>query len=329
MTLCNPLCQSRKSKFSAANTMRAVLAGLSGAALLLAVGCSDEKKPSKEEAGGAQVESGPAIAAISPESAKAAGIETSIVGPATIRKVLTLYGSIKPNGEREQAIHARYPGIVKSVEKRPGDAVRRGETLLTVESSESLRVYSIVAPLDGTIIERSVNPGATVGVDTVLMQIADLTTVWVEVAVFANDLSEVSSSLPLTLTGSEGEVLAETDVAYVAPVGHAESQSVIARAVLDNARRNWVPGQFVTANVVVDETQVLKTVVPAAIQNLGGKAVVFVKTDGGFQAREVETGKRSADAVEILRGLEAGDVYVSANSYLIKADLLKGEGEEE
>ncbi|MEG3806658.1 hypothetical protein DBT53_002630, partial [Aerococcus mictus] len=48
--------------------------------------------------------------------------ETSAVGPANVRKVLTLYGSIKPNGEREQAIRARYPGTVKSVEKRPGDA---------------------------------------------------------------------------------------------------------------------------------------------------------------------------------------------------------------
>lgn len=328
MTHRNSFSQTVELKSHAKNAMRLAALGLSGAALLFVAACSDEK--TSEEAGGApQVETGPAIAAISPQSAKAADIKTSTVGPANIRKVLTLYGSIKPNGEREQAIRARYPGTVRSVEKRPGDAVKRGETLLTIESSESLRVYTISAALDGTVLERAVNPGATVSVDTVLMQIADLTTVWIEVAVFASDLGEVKPGMPMVLTDINGEGLAETAVAYVAPVGHADSQSVVARAVLNNTDRQWIPGQFVTADIVVDETRASKSVVPAAIQNLDGKTVVFLENEGGFQAREVEIGKRSADAVEILKGLEVGDTYVSTNSYLIKADLLKGEGEEE
>lgn len=328
MTHCNSFNPVAELKFRARNVMRFAALGLSGVALLLIAACSDEKTAG-ETGDAPQVETGPAVAAISPEAARAADIRTSRVGPATIRRTLTLYGSIKPNGEREQTIRARYPGTVKSVEKRPGDTVKRGETLLTIESSESLRVYAISAAQDGTVLERSVNPGATVGVETVLMQIADLTTVWVEVAVFANDIGEVRPGMPMVLADAHGDVLVETQVAYVAPVGHADSQSVVARAVLNNKERQWIPGQFVTADIIVDESRALKSVIPAAIQNLEGRSVVFLESEGGFLAREVETGKRSADAVEILKGLEVGDAYVSTNSYLIKADLLKGEGEEE
>ena len=49
----------------------------------------------------------------------------------------------------------------------------------------------------------------------------------------------------------------------------------------------------------------------------------------GFEPRPVKVGRRSREAVEILEGLDAGMRYAAKNSYLIKADLLKGEAEED
>ena len=67
----------------------------------------------------------------------------------------------------------------------------------------------------------------------------------------------------------------------------------------------------------------------AALQELRGKTVVFVQNEQGFQARPVTIGRRAREAVEISEGLAAGERYAAKNSYLVKADVLKGEAEED
>jgi cobalt-zinc-cadmium efflux system membrane fusion protein len=267
--------------------------------------------------------------ALTAEAARAAGITIRDAGPAKIETTITLYGSIKPNAEREQELRARYPGIVRMVSKRPGDAVSAGETLLNVESNESLQTYAIRSPISGRVLERAANIGASVGSDTVLMRVADLNSVWAEFAVFARDLARVRPGLAVHVRGSDSTASVNTTLTYVAPSGNAESQSVVARAVLDNTRGSWVAGQFASADVVVSAKDAEVAISPAAIQTINGKETVFVETDGGFVPREVKTGKRSADAVEILAGVSAGERYAAENSYLIKADLSKGEAEED
>jgi cobalt-zinc-cadmium efflux system membrane fusion protein len=255
---------------------------------------------------------GPEAAAITPEAAQKAGIELDAAGPAQIRETLTLYGSIKPNAEREQDIRARYPGVVRSVSVRAGDRVAQGKELLTVESNESLQVYPIRAPLSGQVLERRTNSGDAVDTTTVLLKVADLSTVWAEFAIFARDLSHVRPGMRVLF-----------------PAGHADSQSVVARAIVDNRSGRWVPGQFITGDVVIADVKVSVAVKPTALQELQGKTMVFVQNGQSFTPRLVQVGKRSREAVEIAQGLTAGERYAATNSYLIKADLLKSEAEED
>lgn len=302
--------------------------------LITIVSCSggsatQDPSPAAATAGSAPSASDAIAAGISAATARRAGIEVLTAGPARIRTTLLLYGSIKPNAEREQDVRARYPGVVRSVARRTGDAVRAGETLLTVESSESLQVYSIRAPLSGQVLARSVNPGDAVDSSTVLMKVADLSTVWAEFAVFARDLGHVRPGMTVLFRGPDLDESSEARLSYVAPAGHADSQSVVARAAVDNRQGRWVPGQFVTGDIVTADVVVPVAVLPSALQVLDGRTVVFVQTARGFEPRPVEVRRRGRDAVEILRGVGAGDHYAAQNSYLIKADLLKGEAEED
>jgi cobalt-zinc-cadmium efflux system membrane fusion protein len=104
---------------------------------------------------------------------------------------------------------------------------------------------------------------------------------------------------------------------------------VIARATVDNRGGRWVPGQFITGDIVIAEAQVPVAVKPTALQDFEGKTMVFVQNGKGFAARPVQVGKRSRDAVEIAQGLAAGERYAAQNSYLIKADLMKSEADED
>lgn len=291
--------------------------------------CSGKPDPQPEKADKPEAESARQIAVITPEHAKAAGIETAAAGPADIRESLLLYGSIRSNAERQQEIRARYPGIVRSVAKRPGDAVTKGELLLSIESNDSLEPYPIRAPITGTVLERRVNPGEAVDGSTTLLVVADLSTVWAEFAVFPRDLGRVRPGMGVLIHSGEGQAAGEGKVAYIAPSGSGDTQSVVARTVLDNKDRRWIAGQFVTGEVVIDHWTVPVSVVPAALQKLGDDPVVFVQTDKGFEPRKVEVGDSDADAVEIKQGLAAGERYVAKNSYLIKSELLKGSGDED
>lgn len=270
-----------------------------------------------------------ATAAITPEAAQRAGIDVEKAGPAHIRETLTLYGSIKSNAEREQEIRARYPGVIRSVSKRAGDALAKGEELLTVESNESLQVYAVRSPLSGRVLERRANPGDAVDGSAVLMRVADLSSVWAEFAIFPRDLGHVRPGMHVLFQGADAGESGEATISYVAPAGQADSQSVVARATVDNRVGRWVPGQFITGDVVIADMKVAVAVKPTALQELQGKTVVFVQNGKGFTARSVEVGKRSRHAVEITRGLAAGERYAAQNSYLIKADLMKAEAEED
>jgi membrane fusion protein, heavy metal efflux system len=263
------------------------------------------------------------------ERARNAGIETAVAGEAQIRTTLTLHGTIRPNAEREQDIRARYPGVVRDVSKRVGDPVAASEELLRVESNESLQTYPIRSPIPGRIIERRTNPGDSVDGSTVLLRVADLSTVWVEFALFARDLGQVRPGMSVSFRGANADEQGEAKIRYVAPAGQADSQSVVARAVVDNHAGRWVPGQFVTGEVVIADTSAPVAVAPTALQELHGKTVVFVQEGTGFEARPVRLGKRSPTAVEVLAGISAGERYAAQNSYLIKADRLKGEAGEE
>jgi cobalt-zinc-cadmium efflux system membrane fusion protein len=69
------------------------------------------------------------------------------------------------------------------------------------------------------------------------------------------------------------------------------------------------------------------TVPTEAVQTVDGNTVVFVQVEGGFQAVQVLAGRQAAGRTEILRGLTGSERVASANAFLLKAEMAKGEAE--
>lgn len=257
---------------------------------------------------------------------KASGIELAQAGPAPVRQSLPLYGVIAPNAERVREVAARYPGAIRSVAKKVGDGVQQGETLAVVESNESLQTYPVVAPLTGVVTARNANPGEQTG-DKPLFTVADLSTVWVEMSLFPRDVGKVRVGQTVRVQSSEAGLSADGRVVYVAPFGSTTSQTLTARVLLDNRERRWAPGLYVTAEVTLAEAQAPLAIRNEALQNLEGNTVVFVRTDRGFEARGVRLGRADSEHSEVLEGLAAGETYVARGSFILKAELGKGEAE--
>ena len=260
---------------------------------------------------------------IAPEQLEAAGIELATAGPATIRERVVLNGRIAPNEDALAHVMPRFPGVVRSVHKRLGDSVARGDLLATIESNESLQPYDLRAQLAGTVIEKDVTPGEFVSHDRELFQIADLGSVWVDLDVYRRDFGRLRAGQPVRIDAGDGSPPVESTLAYLSPIGSANTQTLLARAVLPNPDRSWRPGLFVTAEVEVAAKPVAVAVSIDALQRLRGWDVVFLGVGDVFEAQPVELGRRDTAHVEIVSGLAPGQSYVAAGSFVLKADAGK------
>ena len=261
---------------------------------------------------------------LTPEQVSAAALGIAEAGPASIRESLSVYGSIAPNAERVREVGARFPGVIVSVEKKIGDAVQQGETLATVESNESLRTYPVVAPLAGVITERNANSGEQAG-DHSLFTVADLSTVWVELSLFPRDRSRVRTGQQVRVRSVDAGLIGQGEVVYVAPFGSSTSQTLTARVLLTNAERRWAPGLYVSADIVLSQSPAKVAIRNEAVQTIDGLTSVFVEEEPGeFVPHPVQLGRTDGENSEVLAGILAGQRYVTANSFILKAQMGAG-----
>jgi len=252
----------------------------------------------------------------------AAGIELLKAAPRELRDTLRLNGTIQPNQESLVKVAPRFPGVIRSMRKRLGDQVRKDEVLATVESNQSLTIYELKASMSGTVIDRDGTLGEFASESRPLFTIADLSTMWLDFAVYRRDFGKVriGDAVAIDVEDAGPPIAAKID--YLSPIGASDTQSSIARTVVPNDGR-LRPGLFVVGRVVLSARPVGVAISASAIQTVEGKTVVFVREQDSFATREVELGGRDADWVEVTFGLMPGDVYAAKNSFVIKAELGK------
>lgn len=263
---------------------------------------------------------------IDPQVAADMKMEIAEVSPATINISIPVTGKVALNKNAIAEVHGRFEGIVKSVSKTEGEMVKAGDTLATVESNESLQVYAVKSPINGIILERNTNVGHTAGAES-MFKIADLSKLWVEFNVFSRDISKVEDGQKIRITLVGNHMTAETAISSILPVADSASQTVIARAQLDNAEGKWRAGMSVHGEILTAEKSVPVAVAIGALQRNEGNTVVFVQEEGGFEARPVKLGLQDATHAEVLEGLQAGEKYVSSNSFVLKAQAGKAGAE--
>lgn len=283
------------------------------------------KEAGKDEEGEGHEDKGGHVK-LTPEQIKNAGIGLTQAGPANIHERLPLYGVIAPNAERVREVTARFPGVIRSLNKRVGDPVKQGEVLASVESNESLQTYVVAAPLNGVVIARHANPGEQTG-DRALFTVADLSTVWVELSLFPRDVAKVHVGQAVRVKSADTKLSADGKVVYVAPFGSSSNQTLTARVQLDNAERKWPPGLYVTAEVSLTSASAPLAVSSQALQTLEERNVIFVQAEEGFEPRPVRLGRSDGEFTEVLAGLKPGETYATHNSFILKADLGKGPAE--
>ncbi len=209
----------------------------------------------------------------------------------------------------------------------PAQTASAGSVRRTVSR---LQKYEIRSPIAGRVIERLVDLGAPVGGESEakeLYVVADLSSVWIDLAVPSGDLATIREGLEVAISAGAGSEPHRGKIVFVSPVLNQETRSARVIASVENKDNTWRPGSYVTAQVTISEESVEVRVPRSALQAIGGEQVVFVRNEKGFEKREVVLGKGDDTSVEIVFGLDPGETIAATNSFVLKAELGKAEAE--
>ncbi|ULR88250.1 efflux RND transporter periplasmic adaptor subunit [Comamonas sp. B21-038] len=188
--------------------------------------------------------------------------------------------------------------------------------------------YELRAPLAGMVVEKHLTVGESVTDSTASFTVSDLRSVWAEISVAAPQLPDVRMGAPVVVRATAFDSQAEGRIAYVGALIGAQTRTAPARVALANPQGVWRPGLFVDVELLAGESPVPIAVDAKAIQRPDGKeSVVFVPTEGGYQAQVVQLGATDGKTTEVTSGLNAGQSYVKQGSFMLRAELGKASAE--
>lgn len=184
----------------------------------------------------------------------------------------------------------------------------------------------IKSPASGTVMERLANDGAVVSPGDPIFTISDLSSLWLIAAVNEADLSAIRPGQTAQIS-----VRAYPDRKFQGRVSRLgermdpQTRTLQVRVLLANPSGLLKPGMFATVELDPSTQSSALQVPESALQEWNGKQIVFVRTEAGdFAPREVKTGLRRSQYVEVISGLESGTPVVVRGGMILRGQLLKG-----
>ena len=189
------------------------------------------------------------------------------------------------------------------------------------ERREPRRTMLFRAPVGGFVIEKRVIEGQHVSAGMSLYTIADLSAVWVEADLYEQELPLVTEGALATITvGAYPEEQLRGRVIYIYPYVEEQTRTVRVRFGLPNPRGRLKPGMY--ANVALHAALGDGVAVPVnALLDSGADQYVFVSQgDGYFEPRSVVVGQRLGETIQILEGLDGGEIVATSATFFIDSE---------
>jgi multidrug efflux pump subunit AcrA (membrane-fusion protein) len=242
-------------------------------------------------------------------------VRVTPVRPGTVETGVVINGDVI--ARNQVSIYPAMPGKLTEARFSVGDHVNPGDVMAMVDPSRPGEVYSlspVVSTVSGTVLNAPYSPGDTVATSSVVYVVGDLSELLVETFVPERFATSAHPGLAadVSLEALPGEHFSAL-VEEMSPVLDPASRTLRIRLRFSGRRDGRIrAGMFATVSLVT-ETRVDVPVIPRfAVINTYGSWIVFVVNDGTASRRAVTPGIENEEYVEILEGLEEGDLVVTA-----------------
>jgi membrane fusion protein, heavy metal efflux system len=178
----------------------------------------------------------------------------------------------------------------------------------------------VLAPIDGEVVDRMVQPGQVIQAGaTQVFTISNMSTVWVLVNVYQNDLADIHLGDPVTIQTDAFSRVFHGRISYIAPALDPNTRTLNVRIVTNNPRGMLKKDMYVTA--IVESGKVKSLTVPddAVLRNDVNEPFVYVLAGKNqFSQRLVTIGRSENGQTQILSGLKDGDQVVGNGSLFLQ-----------
>lgn len=189
--------------------------------------------------------------------------------------------------------------------------------------------FALLAPISGTVLDRTAVLGQTADPSRPLFRIGDLSRLWLVVQAPERDVMRVrpGSRAEITVAALPGQKL-QGQIDWVGREVDPHSRTVPVRIILANDAGQLKPGMFATAWIGIGGEEERVVAVPAtSLQRMDNQWVVFLpRGEGKFEIRPVERGRDLGNEVAILSGLKPGEPVVAEGAFVLRAEAEKNEG---
>jgi Cu(I)/Ag(I) efflux system membrane fusion protein len=184
------------------------------------------------------------------------------------------------------------------------------------------RVLTLTAPMNGIVMEKQAVEGLHFAPGDMLYRIVDLSTVWVLVDVFEQDLGLIRSGQEAKVTVPAYPDSAFTGkIAFIYPSINRETRTAKVRIELPNPDLMLKIDMYATAEIAAPVTSSVIAVPESAVLDSGTRQVVLIERgQGHFEPRPVNLGQKAGGFVEIRHGVATGEKVVVGANFLIDAE---------
>jgi Cu(I)/Ag(I) efflux system membrane fusion protein len=190
----------------------------------------------------------------------------------------------------------------------------------------ALGEMTFLSPASGVIVQKDVVEGMHVAAGQRLFRVGDLSSVWIDAEVHERDLGAVATGQAATvsLDAFPGERM-HARVAYIHTSVSERTRTLKVRLEMDNPGRRLKPGMSAAVTIAGTPRMALTVPIDAVIDSGTEQFVFLAEGDGYFEPRSVRTGRRFDGRVEVLDGLDDGQVVASGATFFIDSESqLKG-----
>ena len=195
-----------------------------------------------------------------------------------------------------------------------------GEIVAITKTGKASPRFGVYAPASGILTELGVREGGQLMAGSSLIQISDLSQVWMIAEVPERDAARLKPGIAaaVQLQSLPGEVF-KGKVGYLYPMLNDTSRTLQVRIELPNKGNRLRPGMY--ANVeFTGQTHEALSVPTESIIATGKRKVVIVKEANGYRPVEIKAGQERDSYTEILAGLAEGEDVVVSGQFLIDSE---------
>ena len=195
------------------------------------------------------------------------------------------------------------------------------QRLQTLE--KPLDTLPLLSPVNGVVLEKPAQEGMRFMPGELLFRIADLSSVWLIVEVFEQDIGGVSAGQAVqVLINAYPDKLFKGKVGFIYPTLVTDTRTVKVRIELPNGEGLLKPGLYGSVTLAAQENNKPRLAVPdSAVIDSGNRQIVLLKRgEGLFEPRTVKLGLQADGYREIMSGLKEGDEVVTRANFLIDAE---------